>query len=117
MDLSEIAQKQIKADIKRGFSKELRTDAERIAQMMQDTVGLIGEIGEFANLLKKADLSERIEGYDGVSIQSATPELLEELADVIIYVIRLSYVLGGDIEIDLLKKMLKNDERYKYLEK
>ncbi|MDG1336819.1 MAG: MazG-like family protein [Tateyamaria sp.] len=117
MDLSKIAQRQIEADVRRGFSKELQTDAERIAQLTQDTVGLIGEVGEFANLLKKADLTSRIEGYVGVSIDSASPELREELADAMIYIIRLANALGADIEGDLLKKMLKNDERYRHLEK
>jgi NTP pyrophosphatase (non-canonical NTP hydrolase) len=117
MDLSRIAQIQIEADVKRGFSKELQTDAERIAQLSRDTVGLIGEVGEFANLLKKADLTSRIEGYDGVSIKAASAELREELADAMIYIIRLASVLGGDLEDDLLKKMMKNDERYRHLEK
>lgn len=117
MDLSEIARLQIEADVKRGFSKELKSDAERIAQLTRDTVGLVGEVGEFANLLKKADLTSRIEGYDGVSIDSASLELREELADAMIYIIRLVSVLGGDIESDLLKKISKNDERYHHLEK
>lgn len=117
MDLSKIAQVQIEADVKRGFSKELQTDAERIAQLTRDTVGLMGEVGEFANLLKKADLSSRIEGYDGVSIEAASAELREELADAMIYIIRLARVLGGDIESDLLTKMTKNNERYRHLEK
>ena len=117
MDLSKIAQVQIEADVKRGFSKELQTDAERIAQLTRDTVGLIGEVGEFANLLKKADLTSRIEGYDGVSIETASAELREELADAMIYIIRLASVLGGDIEDDLLRKMTKNDARYRHLEK
>lgn len=117
MHLSQIAKRQIEADVKRGFSRELQTDAERIAQLTQDTVGLIGEVGEFANLLKKVDLTSRIERYDGVSINSATPDLREELADIMIYVLRLASALGGDIESDLLKKMSKNDERYRYLEK
>ncbi|MFG6604885.1 MULTISPECIES: MazG-like family protein [unclassified Sulfitobacter] len=117
MDLSKIAQIQIEADVRRGFSKELRTDAERIEQLMRDTVGLAGEVGEFANLLKKADLTSRIEGYDGVSIDAASAELREELADAMIYIIRLASALGGDIESELLKKISKNDERYRHLEK
>lgn len=117
MQLSKIARLQIEADVRRGFSKELHTDVELIAQLTRDTVGLIGEVGEFANLLKKADLTSRIEGYEGVTIESASPSLREELADAMIYIIRLASALGGDIESDLLKKMLKNDERYQHLEK
>ena len=117
MDLSKIARLQIEADVRRGFSKELQTYAERIAQLTRDTVGLIGEVGEFANLLKKSDLTSRIEGYDGVSIEAASSELQEELADAMVYIIRLASALGGDIESDLLNKMSKNDERYRHLKK
>lgn len=117
MDLSKIARLQIEADMRRGFSEELQTDAERIAQLTRDTVGLIGEVGEFSNLLKKADLTLRIEGYDGVTIESASSELREELADAMIYIIRLASALGSDLESDLLNKMSKNDERYRHLEK
>jgi NTP pyrophosphatase (non-canonical NTP hydrolase) len=117
MDLSKIAQAQIEADVRRGFSRDFQTDSERIAQLTRDTVGLMGEVGEFANLLKKADLTSRIEGYDGVSIDAASADLREELADAMIYIIRLASALGGDIEDDLLKKMAKNDERYRHLQK
>ncbi|MEE4210823.1 MAG: MazG-like family protein [Parvularcula sp.] len=116
MELSTIIRRQIAADARRGFSEELRTDAERLAQLNRDTVGLLGEVGEFANLLKKVDLASRISAYDGASIKTASAELREELADALIYIIRLSYALGGDIESDILNKMDKNDERYRHLE-
>lgn len=116
MDLSKIVARQLAADIKRGFSEELQTDAERLAQLTRDTVGLVGEVGEFANLLKKVDLALRVDDYEGASIDTASAELREELVDAMIYIFRLSIALGGDIENDLLKKMAKNDERYRHLE-
>lgn len=103
--------------LKRGFSEELRSDAERLTQLTKDTVGLVGEVGEFANLLKKVELALRIDGYEGASLDVASAELREELADAMIYIIRLSTTLGGDIENDLLQKMAKNDQRYRHLEK
>jgi len=117
MDLSRIAQQQIMADFRRGFSNEVQSDAERIEQLTRDTVGLAGEVGEFANLLKKVDLASRVEGYDAPSLGVASAALREELADALIYIFRLSNALGGDIEEDVLKKMMKNDERYHHLEK
>jgi NTP pyrophosphatase (non-canonical NTP hydrolase) len=117
MELSKIVDRQMAADVKRGFSEELRSDAERLAQLTKDTVGLVGEVGEFANLLKKVELAFRIDGYEGVSLDVASAELREELADAMIYIIRLSKTLGGDIENDLLQKMAKNDQRYRHLEK
>ncbi|MFY2822980.1 hypothetical protein [Ruegeria sp. MALMAid1280] len=116
MELAKIVARQMAADVKRGFSEELQSDADRLAQLTRDTVGLVGEVGEFANLLKKVELAFRVDGYEGYSLEIASADLREELADAMIYIIRLSNVLGGDIENDLLEKMAKNDERYRHLE-
>lgn len=40
----------------------------------------------------------------------------EELADALIYLIRLSVVIGGSLENDLISKMQVNDGRYGHLE-
>ena len=47
MDLSALVAAQSSADRRRGFKLDFETDADRIAQLEQDIVGLIGEIGEF----------------------------------------------------------------------
>jgi len=117
MELSKIVDLQLGADVKRGFSEDLQTDAERVAQLTKDTLGLVGEVGEFANLLKKVELTLRVDGYEGLSLEAASAELREELADAMIYIIRLSSGLSGDLEGDILQKMAKNDERYHHLEK
>jgi NTP pyrophosphatase (non-canonical NTP hydrolase) len=41
----------------------------------------------------------------------------EELADALIYLMRLSAVLGGDLEADLIHKMRVNERRYGPLER
>ena len=117
MELAKIVARQMAADVERGFSEEMQTDADRLAQLTRDTVGLVGEVGEFANLLKKVELASRIDGYGKITLQDASADLREELADAMIYIIRLSSVLHGNIEEDLLRKMAKNDERYRHLEK
>lgn len=116
MEFAKIVARQMAADVKRGFSEDLQTDADRLAQLSRDTVGLVGEVGEFANLLKKVELASRVDGYGGVTLEAASADLREELADAMIYIIRLSSVLRGNVEDDLLKKMAKNDERYRHLE-
>ena len=84
---------------------------------MRELVGLVGEVGEFADLLKKVALSSTRPGYDGPSLHDASPQLRSELADVAIYLFRISKILGGSLEEDILNKMEYNDQRYGYLER
>jgi NTP pyrophosphatase (non-canonical NTP hydrolase) len=117
MELSAIIESQISADRGRGFRTEFENDAERITQLEKDLIGLVGEVGEFANILKKVRLSVTHSDYEGPSLQDAAPRLREELADVFIYLLRLSVLLGGDFESDLVQKMRVNSSRYHGLEK
>ena len=117
MDLSEMVRKQIEADERRGFTVEFETENERIDQLMREIVGLVGEVGEFSNALKKVSLSLTTSDYRGPSLSEASPHLREELADAAIYIFRLSTILHGDLERDILAKMRVNDERYRHLEK
>lgn len=117
MELTELIRKQIDADSRRGFPVKFATETERHDQLARDLVGLIGEVGEFANVLKKVGLALNTKGYVGPSLESASAHLGEELADAAIYLFRLSVILGSDLERDLLRKMAVNDERYHDLER
>jgi NTP pyrophosphatase (non-canonical NTP hydrolase) len=117
MELSELIKKQIDADVARGFSVHFEKDIEKHDQLMRDLVGLVSEVGEFSDHLKKVGLNYSNPGYDGLSLPEAEPRLRSELADVAIYLFRLSAILGGNLEQDLLAKMKINDERYRYLER
>jgi NTP pyrophosphatase (non-canonical NTP hydrolase) len=116
MQFKAIVERQIAADRRRGFLVDFDTDVERYAQLAEDLVGLMGEIGEFANLVKKVGLRIARPGYDGLSLKDASGKLREELADAIIYIIRLSAILGADLEQDVLAKMDRNDIRYRSFE-
>ena len=116
MELSELIARQIAADERRGFSVRLQSEAERHDQLARDLVGLLGEIGEFANQLKKVGLGLKHPRYEGPRLEDAAPHLREELADTAIYLFRLSTILGGNLEQDILSKMDVNDERYRNLE-
>lgn len=115
MELSELVEKQAAADRQRGLLKDFQTDAERHEQLTKDLVGLIGEIGEFANIAKKVGLRLEHPTYDGPSFCEASPQLQEELADTLIYILRLSAILSSDLENDVLQKMAVNDARYRHL--
>jgi NTP pyrophosphatase (non-canonical NTP hydrolase) len=116
MQFKAIVERQISADHRRGFPVTFANDAERYSQLTKDLVGLLGEIGEFANLAKKVGLKLEHSNYVGPSLENASAKLREELADALIYIIRLSNILGGDLEKDVVAKMERNDEKYRPLE-
>lgn len=116
MELAALVKQQIAADRRRGFAVDFGTNVERHDQLARDLIGLVGEVGEFANLLKKVELALTHPTYSGPSLDEASPQLREELADAVIYIFRLSTILGGDLEADLQAKMKVNDDRYRSLE-
>jgi NTP pyrophosphatase (non-canonical NTP hydrolase) len=116
MELKALVEKQIDADQRRGFPLAFASEADRHVQLAQDLVGLLGEIGEFANLVKKARLRLDHPKYDGPTLDEASGRLREELSDALIYIIRLSVIVGGDLERDVLSTMAHNDNRYRSLE-
>lgn len=117
MELSALIEQQIERDRRRGFPVDFASDGGRLDQLMRDLVGLLGEVGEFANLLKKVGLAHSTPGYVAPSLSEVNQELREELADVAIYLFRLVTILGGDLEQDILRKVGINDERYRDFER
>jgi NTP pyrophosphatase (non-canonical NTP hydrolase) len=117
MDLAALMKIQITADEKRGFPVRFCGDRERVTQLMKDLVGLVGEIGEFSNFLKKIDIKLDRPAYDGPSLGESRDQLREEVMDSFIYLMRLVAILETDLEADLLKKIQINQARYKPLER
>lgn len=115
LSLAGLTRRQIDADRKHGFPVELSSDEDLCRQLSKDLVGLMGEIGEFANLVKKVELAISRQGYAGPKLSAATPDLRMELADAQIYLLRLAHLIRVDIGEAVLEKMRLNDERYGYL--
>lgn len=113
MDLGSLIDKQIAADRRHGFPVDFADESERLAQLEKDLIGLVGEVGEFANLLKKVRLATTHGAYQGPSLAAAASHLREELADAAIYLMRLSVMVGGTLEADILAKMDVNEQRYR----
>jgi NTP pyrophosphatase (non-canonical NTP hydrolase) len=116
MTFSDLISRQVEADRRRGFTLDADSEAERLTLVERDLVGLMGEVGEFANIVKKARLNSLHAKYGGQSLADVTAELRDELADAAIYLMRLSVMIAGDLEEDIVAKMRFNDERYAKLE-
>ena len=73
-------------------------------------VCLVGELGEFANTLKKVNRGD-------TSYQSARDHLEEELTDVFIYLMQIANQMGVNLEESYLRKLDKNRKRFKMYER
>lgn len=72
-------------------------------------VSLTGEVGEMANIVKKIVRGD-------FSLESKKNELQGEIADIFIYLLKISYQLGIDLEKSYLQKLEINRSRFKKYE-
>ena len=83
---------------------------ENLEMMEFLLVALMGELGEISNIAKKIVRGD-------FALAEKKPELSEEIADMFIYLIKLSYQLDIDLELAYTEKMAKNRDRFKHYEK
>lgn len=72
-------------------------------------VCIAGEFGETANIVKKITRGD-------YKLSEVKSQLSEEIIDIFIYIIKLAYQLGIDIESEFLSKHKKNTDRFKKYE-
>ena len=70
-------------------------------------LSITGELGEMANIVKKIRRGDFL-------LSQKKEELSEEMADIFIYLIKMSYQLNINIEEAYFKKMHKNFERFSH---
>lgn len=73
-------------------------------------IALMGELGETSNIVKKIVRGD-------FSLDEKKADLSEELADMLIYLIKVSYQLGIDLETACTEKISKNYDRFKHYRK
>ncbi len=117
MDIQQIQQQQRDFDSLHGWSTEGISSLAVIEQLEQDLIGLVGEIGEAANILKKVRLETKNGSSPQNALRSRSSELKEELVDSFIYLLRLFDLSGVDIEKDYLAKLEENRNRFRKYEK
>lgn len=116
MELTEFISKQTKFDKEHGWDTSIIPEVERLQSLERELVGLMGEVGEVANIVKKARLSVLNNKSSSTAFRDIVPEVNEELIDVFIYLLRLFQVAGTDIESEYLRKLAINKERFKKYE-
>lgn len=72
-------------------------------------MALTGEVGELSEIFQW--LSEDASRSVAINPETAT-SVREELADVTLYLVRLAYVLGVDLNEAVTQKLQKNAEKY-----
>lgn len=116
MTLQELIKIQMEFDKKHGWAidhdqSDLGTFLDSLSD---DILGLVGEVGELANIVKKIKLELKSLGSDTTNEQ--LPAMSEEFVDILIYVVRISMHLNIDIEKEYLKKLNKNKIKFKKYE-
>ena len=111
MTLKEIMELQAGFDAKHRSKYQWgRSVAEASPVVLEHSlVCLVGELGEFANSLKKVNRGD-------MEYRDAFPNLEEELTDVFIYLIQIANQMGVDLEQSYLRKLGRNRERFKQYE-
>ena len=107
MDLSEIVSLQRQFDQSRessfGWSRQI-TSGDTSA-LIHNSLALAGEVGELANLVKKHDRGD-------FSFDELLSQMPGELADIFIYLIKIAYQSGIDLEAAFLEKLEQNEGRF-----
>ena len=110
MELAKLIELQSDFDRGHGVSRSffVPISSDNLHELEHLVVCLVGEVGEFANELKKI-----VRGDSSYAARQAA--LAEELTDTFIYLIKIAAQTGIDLESEYLKKLEKNRLRFKRL--
>lgn len=96
------------------YWEQIKNTEGKIQALKDMTIALTGEIGEFANIIKKINREKNSLGEEPK--EEMIKKLKEELTDCLIYVVILSNILEMDLQKEYLAKTQKNSLRFqKYL--
>ncbi|WCB46971.1 hypothetical protein [Nitratidesulfovibrio vulgaris] len=110
MNFKELLDIQKDFDKSHGWASNTDSIDDFLSNLNDDLIGLMGEVGEFANIVKKIKLNYKSLGLDTRSQHNNG--LKEEFTDSLIYLIRIATHLNIDIEQEYLKKLNINRERF-----
>jgi len=90
------------------FYEEINDD--NIDSLEHLLVCIMGELGEFSNIVKKIKRGD-------FKLSDKTNELTDELADIFIYLLKISNQMDIDLEKSFFDKLEKNKKRFKHYKK
>ncbi len=107
MELRELMALQTEFDRSHHANRPFYVDItkDNLGDLEHLVVCLVGEIGEFANLLKKVVRGD----FD---YASASAPMKDEIADIFIYLLKISAQTGIDLEAEFLRKLEANKSRF-----
>lgn len=107
MELAKLIQLQTAFDRSHGVTKPffVPISSNNLCELEHLVVCMVGELGEFANELKKVVRGD-------ASYEERKPVLAEELTDTFIYLIKIAAQADFDLESEFLKKLDKNRQRF-----
>jgi NTP pyrophosphatase (non-canonical NTP hydrolase) len=116
MDIKELIAIQKEFDSQHGWLLKSEDANELLLLIRKDLIGLFGEVGEFANIIKKisleVDLNQNSPKTKSI-FEKHQRDLELEIVDSLIYIIRLATHLNMDIEKDYLNKLEFNRNKYR----
>lgn len=118
MNINDIVKIQKGFDFSHGWTPEENL-LDIMAYINKDIIGIIGELGEFSNQIKKINLlidSNKIQDAEEL-YKSVESNLREEITDTFIYIMRIVSHLNIDLEEEYFKKLNINKEKYRGFDK
>lgn len=82
-------------------------DKKHVSTINHQTLGMCGEVGEFANVVKKID-----KGQLDLRDAKTKVRLAEELADIFTYMMSLAGMLNIDLEKAYIGVRINNERRF-----
>lgn len=118
MNITNLLKTQIEFDKAHGWIKDDEPFECKIDSINKDIIGIIGELGEFANIVKKInlDIDAGLIDESRLKFYKFLPDLKEEVIDIFIYLLRIMYHIDINVEEEYLKKLEYNKERFESYE-
>jgi NTP pyrophosphatase (non-canonical NTP hydrolase) len=119
MNLADLVLLQNQFDAKHGWNPDKGVPTAIFRAIQGDLIGILGEVGEFANIVKKVALETDHDPASDLAalLKARHGDFSEELVDALIYLIRLASHLDIDMEQAYLDKLNVNEQRFKRFER
>jgi len=115
MDIRELIEMQKKFDTMHGWVPDKNEFTSVLNTINKDIIGIVGELGEFSNIIKKINLLSDSNNTEAANLkfENERENLAEEIIDVFIYLMRIMDCLNIDVESEYIEKLQFNRDKFK----